>query len=338
MKRKIILYGGLFFLISILAASAFVNSALAMGESCQYDKDCLVPAPTLVVPMEDFSIYADKLVITGLSWNETLVDVYIDGIYNGRAELNLDESGVGNFAYKTYLPVTPGSHTVYTVARNLNERERSIESVNTFFTIIARPIVVSEEEEVFIADENNVEDENISNDTEESEEIADSSHGVPGVIVGVDDSIDSSNIGVAPIEEGDVNVGSHGAIEGGVWEQKDDQVSDLQKTIDRDQIINEFFSEDSEIFAGQRDEREKQNRQIGFAMLGVIIVITIVWMIVGSQGLPVDRKNDMNDTKDMNVEEVSITNSTNKEDVSFNIENDIEKVEDVMDDELDKLI
>lgn len=326
MQKRLILFGGLFFLILILFMGIQVDVAQAEEEPCLYIRNCLVPAPTIVVPEENFSVYADKLIIAGLSWNETLVDVYVDGVFNGRAKLNIDDSGVGNFSYTTYLPLNSGSHTVYTVARNLNEKERSIESARINFSIVARPQPVAESavEEVAI-NEAIVE-------PEEKEEIIDEQEDVTEGSVTTDEAAEQTvgvvsegfdaDISVAAEAEGQVKVSDGGQIEGGVSEEKEGSISNLQKTVDRDQIINEFFSDDSEIFTEQRGLRERQNRQIGLAMLGVIIIISIVWVVISDKSSKSEQEN-------------LIVKTANKENKP--IEN-TEKIEDKMDDELDKLI
>lgn len=107
-------------------------------EPCAEDIDCMVSAPTVTQPSLNQS-FSDgrRIVITGLSWNQTKVDVYIDGIYNGRADLRTDPSDIGNFVYRPFLPLTPGTHSIYTVARSLNERERSPQSPTVSFDVIA---------------------------------------------------------------------------------------------------------------------------------------------------------------------------------------------------------
>jgi hypothetical protein len=116
----------------------FAQPAFAREHPCGDPFDCLVPAPTLVQPRLDRTFSSPRaVVITGLSWNETKVDVYIDGIYNGRADLRTDKSDVGNFVYYPFLPLTPGKHTVYAVARNISEKERSPESPEISFMLAA---------------------------------------------------------------------------------------------------------------------------------------------------------------------------------------------------------
>lgn len=94
-----------------------------------------VPAPTLLGINTDHMV-AQPL-ITGVTFNNTTVDVYIDGVFNGHAQVKDDPSGVASFAYVPFLPLTPGDHTVYTVARSLDQTVRSQESVPMTISVAA---------------------------------------------------------------------------------------------------------------------------------------------------------------------------------------------------------
>lgn len=125
---------------------------------CAEPFDCPMSAPTVIQPSVDQD-FADgrNIVITGLSWNQTKADVYIDGIYNGRADLRTDPSEIGNFVYHPFLPLTPGTHTIYTVARSMNERERSPQSPTIVFDVVAleplAPVTIKQPDEKKPSDE-----------------------------------------------------------------------------------------------------------------------------------------------------------------------------------------
>jgi hypothetical protein len=74
------------------------------------------PAPTLIQPKEDAITAKVKPYITGLSVNNTKVNIYIDGILNGGSNRLTHDSGTANFAYKPYLNLNVGRHTVWAVA------------------------------------------------------------------------------------------------------------------------------------------------------------------------------------------------------------------------------
>lgn len=97
---------------------------------------CNVPTPTVIKPGEGL-VYpsGNKVLITGLSWNQTKVDLYIDGVYEGRVHMREHPSGVGNFWYRPSRAIRAGSHTLYTIARSLNEWDRSARSILISFTV-----------------------------------------------------------------------------------------------------------------------------------------------------------------------------------------------------------
>ena len=80
----------------------------------------MLPAPTLISPGVG-SMMADlKPLIMGLipSGNNALI--YIDGIYNGKLTDLDHESGTANFAYKPFLNLSYGNHSVWAVTEDKN--------------------------------------------------------------------------------------------------------------------------------------------------------------------------------------------------------------------------
>ena len=97
---------------------------------------CNVPAPTVIKPSGGLVYpYGNEVLITGLSWNQTKVDLYIDGVYEGRVHMREHPSGIGNFWYRPSRAIRAGSHTLYTIALSLNEWDRSQRSLTTPFTV-----------------------------------------------------------------------------------------------------------------------------------------------------------------------------------------------------------
>ena len=95
-----------------------------------------VTAPTIIGPSFDQQVTYQKPVITGLSYNDTLVDVYIDGVYNGRAKSKNSPSGIASWSYTPFTKLSYGEHKVFAVARSYDESKRSFESQTHVFTII----------------------------------------------------------------------------------------------------------------------------------------------------------------------------------------------------------
>ncbi|MGB0757552.1 MAG: hypothetical protein ACPGO5_03810 [Patescibacteria group bacterium] len=99
------------------------QAALTHAEEMRYG----VPAPTLFeIAAED--VTTTKPLITGVTFNETVVDIYIDGVFNGKANVEPGPEGVASFAYNPFLDLAPGTHTIFAVARSLDQTVRSKES------------------------------------------------------------------------------------------------------------------------------------------------------------------------------------------------------------------
>lgn len=133
--RNLSIIGGglaLFFLYTTT-----VHAAAPALQVCTHDYDCLVPTPTVIAPAQGTIVEQQKLVITGLSWNETAVEVYIDDAYSGRAVLRTDPSQIGNFFHQPVGQLAPGQHSFFVVAYNLSESEQSRPSPEVTFTIRA---------------------------------------------------------------------------------------------------------------------------------------------------------------------------------------------------------
>jgi len=350
MKKRSVLLGGLFVLL--IFTIFLPQGAFAQEDPCEFVRNCPVPAPTLVQIDGGASYYQDEFVIQGLSWNETKVDVYINDIYNGRANLIIDESGIGHFAYIPFLPLSEGKHLVYSVTRNLNERERSVESVH-YEVFIKRKITLVPV--VGVSDSSNSDQlanldtdqsqfpEDLSNDQqlELSDDSLDSldkteEDAVINSGVMVVDNEDDSKINIAPEEDGRVEVlETGGVIEGGVSAESGEPISELQQTADRDTIINEFFSEDEDFIKQQQESRAKQNQQIGLAMLSVVLVIVVVWSIIGYRGKVPPEAKSLFDEDD----QINNKNPKQEEFINKLEESKVEIIKDKEpEDEIDRLV
>lgn len=121
--------------VSLLIASiAIALMALFVPQISHAQTTTVLTAPTILSP--HFNVVTqEKPVFTGLTYNDTKVDIYIDGVYNGRAKVKNDPSGVASWSYTAFLPLELGEHTVYAVARSQDEILRSPESMHVSFTI-----------------------------------------------------------------------------------------------------------------------------------------------------------------------------------------------------------
>lgn len=76
-----------------------------------------LPAPTLIRPSKK-DVIGPKPDIIGLSASRSFVNIYIDGIYNGRTKFLADQSGTADFVYKPFLNLKPGLHKIWAKAED----------------------------------------------------------------------------------------------------------------------------------------------------------------------------------------------------------------------------
>ncbi len=81
-------------------------------------KPAVVPAPSLISPNTKTVTGFPKPLVTGLTVSGTRVHIYIDGVYNGKTGYLTHPSGTANFAYRPFLNLSVGEHTVWAVAED----------------------------------------------------------------------------------------------------------------------------------------------------------------------------------------------------------------------------
>ncbi len=134
--------------------------------------DLPLPAPTLTTPVVNEDTTWSKPWITGLSKNDTVVHVYIDGVYNGKTKAVNDESGTASFSYQPFLELTPGSHQVKVVAKDAKGKT-SVSSTTLEFNVYNPKTVtttVNSDEANTEQDENQNQDQENKNTSEEGEQ------------------------------------------------------------------------------------------------------------------------------------------------------------------------
>ncbi|MBU4331867.1 hypothetical protein KKD19_06115 [Patescibacteria group bacterium] len=120
----------------IFFAAGLFSFVAVLGNTSVAAAPAVPAVPTVLSVVEASRHTANKPLIAGVTVNDTTVDVYIDGIFNGRAEVGNHESGTANFSYYPFLNLKPGQHTLYTVARTKTEPiERSVQSETIIFEI-----------------------------------------------------------------------------------------------------------------------------------------------------------------------------------------------------------
>lgn len=147
MRQKIFLFLVFFGFFSLFffgckAQEEQIDYNLEYSKECSL-KNCDVPIPTLRKPDNDKYLSKKAIYLTGLTWNDTKISVYIDGVYQGEANINTDKSGIGNFYFKVNENLEAGSHKWSAVAWTLNNWGRSyVSKENTFEILIPKNKVI----------------------------------------------------------------------------------------------------------------------------------------------------------------------------------------------------
>ncbi len=136
--------------------------------------NCFVPAPTIVIPQDNSSYQEPRPVIRGLTWKRTLVDIYLDGKYQGPVLLKEHENHLQSFFWQPSTDLASGQHYVYTIAystkgydKNIKSWDQSKESSYIYFFIKKKEetetLRISQQEKKVIANEKTSKDKNSGN-------------------------------------------------------------------------------------------------------------------------------------------------------------------------------
>ncbi len=118
------------------ALKSLLIVSLVLFFSVIFSKEALavdsLPAPTLIAPNETTVTAKVKPLIIGLTRSGSFVEIFIDGVYNGKTEILSNDSGTANFAYKPFLNLSRGWHEVYAIALDNNHRVSQRSEVSRF--------------------------------------------------------------------------------------------------------------------------------------------------------------------------------------------------------------
>lgn len=141
MVRKMFL-GITFFALSILFISPVFAAEIEINYDAELNKickpmNCVVPIPTLVNPNEDIIKVDQDFYLTGLTWNNTRISIYVDEIYQGEAVvINDDDSDTANFYFLIENDfLLEGQHKWKVIAWTESMHKRSYISTENSFTI-----------------------------------------------------------------------------------------------------------------------------------------------------------------------------------------------------------
>jgi hypothetical protein len=143
MVKKMFL-GIIFFILSILFTQSVLAADINIDHNVELNKvckpmNCVVPIPTLVDPQEDIIKIDQDFYLTGLTWNDTKIYIYVDNVYQGEAVVvNDEESDTANFYYLIENnSLLEGQHEWKVIAWTKSMHKRSYVSTENNFTIEA---------------------------------------------------------------------------------------------------------------------------------------------------------------------------------------------------------
>lgn len=107
-NKKVILI--IFFLFTIFTIfGVAVNRNFVHAETLK--------APIITQASED-NKNTFKPIINGATENNTLVKIYIDGVYNGKTDFLAGDSNLISFTYQSFIDLKPGSHSIWAIAED----------------------------------------------------------------------------------------------------------------------------------------------------------------------------------------------------------------------------
>ncbi len=137
----------IFFVIAFLVLSVlFIKPVMAADIDIDYNAEldkvckpshCIIPIPTLIDPNEKIIKIDQDFYLTGLTWNNTKIDIYVDDEYQGPATVIDDkESDTANFYYLIENnSLLEGVHEWKVIAWAETGRKRSYVSTENNFTM-----------------------------------------------------------------------------------------------------------------------------------------------------------------------------------------------------------
>jgi len=135
-------WGIAFFVLSILFVQPVAAANMEIDHNAELNKvckpmNCIVPVPTLVDPYEDLIKIDQDFYLTGLTWNNTKIYIYVDDIYQGEATvIDDDDSNTANFYYLIENnSLLEGQHEWKVIAWTETMRKRSYVSAENNFII-----------------------------------------------------------------------------------------------------------------------------------------------------------------------------------------------------------
>lgn len=98
-------------------------------------KEFVIPdlqAPRLIQPNEKTLTSNPKVMIEGTTLSGTWVNIFIDGVYNGKTSVLYDKSGTAKIQYRPFVDLSLGWHNAYAIAEDVADGKSLVSNTITF--------------------------------------------------------------------------------------------------------------------------------------------------------------------------------------------------------------
>lgn len=316
LKLLILAFSALFFV--------FLANVAKAAEGVCANQPCFVPAPTVITPAQNSTTTNDNLVISGLTWKTTKVEIYIDGVKQNNVTLIKHEDYYASFSVKPEQILKPGKHVIYAYA--IDEKNGwggvSKESLHTRFTItIAKSVNVAKviKQEVVkkepVLEKNNKTATSTSSSTtsvinnDDKDLVNEKPAPKPALVPAVKTVKESGDV-FAVVEQnkqpvvdvsdsrsaGSVSVTTtvNQQLGGGAQEEFNNAEANeinLQPAASKEEVLDELSGKEKlEINDYQR--RLKTNRIVGFVILAGIALVSLFWLLLKEPVFKEELKDD----------------------------------------------
>lgn len=291
----------LFFVVTNFAKASEINYDSEFAKVCSL-RNCTVPVPTLDKPNDQMFYFDEKFYLTGLTWNDTEIDIYMNGKYKGSATVVNDEnSDIANFYFSVdEKTLSKGDQNWEVIAWSKNRRDRSFVSQENNFEIQLRPapivnpvldnnipevipeVNVTPEDYVEPIETNNSNSDNISVETTESADAETSSTNEEetNVIIIGDEVPGNFVVNTATSSDGNVNIIESDEIDKNISaisekEETDNTDSETIQPATPNEVEKDIVKDDLDL-----SNNQTRNKKLGIFLLFVLVVVVIFTTVV----------------------------------------------------------
>jgi hypothetical protein len=285
--NKVVFFVVALFLFSIFtsvnAAEIEIDYDQELSKECT-QRHCNIPVPTLISPDQKNFQVGEDFHLTGLTWNNTDIDIYLDGNYQGSATVNDDEeSDTANFYFLVDRSLLTGDHQWQVVAWSRNKRSRSFSSSENIFTVGQSMVVKDDLGEMIDAEikENEVITVRVEEKEEIINQIIEPAFTEEELIAAVEESFDATQEDI-----------SASKIDG-----------QISAALEEEKLVVDNNQDKSD----EKSEKSQRNRTVGVYLLILLIIIIVVAVVNSGKEDDYIDDNDLDDHSDVDkiIDEIS---------------------------------